>query len=77
MPGINGRVLAGRLLASRRGLKVLFISGYTDNFIAVHGVLERGMALLNKPYTEMSSSRECEKCLIGVTPNLSRTVFRF
>src|SRR5882762_2228406 len=52
MPGINGRVLAGRLLASRRGLKVLFISGYTDNFIAVHGVLERGMALLNKPYTE-------------------------
>ncbi len=52
MPGINGRVLAERLLARRRGLKVLFISGYTDNFIAVHGVLEQGMALLNKPFTE-------------------------
>ena len=52
MPGINGRVLAERLLAKRRTMKVLFISGYTDSFIAVHGVLEPGMALLNKPFTE-------------------------
>jgi PAS domain S-box-containing protein len=52
MPGINGRVLAERLLAERRSMKVLFISGYTDSFIAVHGVLERGMTLLNKPFTE-------------------------
>jgi two-component system cell cycle sensor histidine kinase/response regulator CckA len=52
MPGINGRVLAERLLSKQSEMKVLYISGYTDSFIAIHGVLERGMALLNKPYTE-------------------------
>jgi two-component system, cell cycle sensor histidine kinase and response regulator CckA len=52
MPGINGRVLANRLLQKQRDMKVLFISGYTDSFIAVHGVLDRGMTLLNKPFTE-------------------------
>jgi FixJ family two-component response regulator len=30
----------------------LFISGYTDSFVAVHGMVERGTAFLNKPYTE-------------------------
>ncbi|PYU08438.1 MAG: hybrid sensor histidine kinase/response regulator [Acidobacteria bacterium] len=52
MPGINGRVLAERLHLKQREMKVLYISGYTDSFIASHGVLERGMTLLNKPYTE-------------------------
>jgi two-component system, cell cycle sensor histidine kinase and response regulator CckA len=52
MPGINGRVLAQRLLSKRRGVKVLFISGYTDSFVAIHGVLDRGMTLLDKPFTE-------------------------
>jgi two-component system, cell cycle sensor histidine kinase and response regulator CckA len=63
MPGINGRVLAERLLAKQRGMKVLFISGYTDSFIAVHGVLERGMALLNKPYTEEELLERVRKVL--------------
>ena len=52
MPGINGRVLAERLRLKQREMKVLYISGYTDSFIASHGVLERDMTLLNKPYTE-------------------------
>jgi len=52
MPGINGRVLAERLRLNQPEMKVLYISGYTDSFIAIHGVLERGMTLLNKPYTE-------------------------
>ena len=52
MPGINGRVLAERLLQKRQSMRVLFISGYTDSFIAVHGMVERGTAFLNKPYTE-------------------------
>jgi two-component system cell cycle sensor histidine kinase/response regulator CckA len=52
MPGMNGRVLAEKLSALRPGLKVLFMSGYTDTFIAGHGVLEGGTYLLHKPFTE-------------------------
>ena len=52
MPGINGRVLSEKLLPKQPGMRVLYISGYTDSFIAGHGVLERSMTLLHKPYTE-------------------------
>ncbi len=52
MPGINGRVLSERLLPRYPHLKVLYMSGYTDSFIAGHGVLEHGIALLHKPFTE-------------------------
>jgi DNA-binding response OmpR family regulator len=52
MPGMNGRALAERLLPKQPGLRVLYISGYTDSFIAVHGVVEQGMVLLPKPFTE-------------------------
>ena len=52
MPGMNGRVLSERLLPKQPGMRVLYISGYTDSFIAGHGVLEQGVALLHKPFTE-------------------------
>jgi FixJ family two-component response regulator len=52
MPGMNGRVLSERLLPKQPGMRVLYISGYTDSFIVGHGVLERGMVLLHKPFTE-------------------------
>jgi len=52
MPGINGRILAERLAPLYPAMKVLYISGYTDNFIAGHGVLEEGIHLLHKPFTE-------------------------
>jgi len=52
MPGINGRVLAERLLVARPGTKILYMSGYTDSFIAGHGVLDRSTNLLYKPFTE-------------------------
>jgi two-component system, cell cycle sensor histidine kinase and response regulator CckA len=52
MPGMNGRVLSERLLPKQPGIRVLYMSGYTDSFIAGHGVLDRGTALLNKPFTE-------------------------
>src|SRR5262249_55806770 len=52
MPGINGRVLAERVLASHAEMKVLYMSGYTDSFIAGHGVLERGAHLIHKPFSE-------------------------
>jgi two-component system cell cycle sensor histidine kinase/response regulator CckA len=50
MPGMNGRELAERLTASRPGLRVLYSSGYGEEVIARHGVLEPGVLLLQKPY---------------------------
>lgn len=52
MPGMNGRALAEKLLPKQPGMCVLYISGYTDSFVARHGVLEQGMVLLHKPFTE-------------------------
>ncbi len=50
MPDMNGRDLADRLLAQRPGLKVLFMSGYTANVIARRGVLDEGVAFIQKPF---------------------------
>jgi signal transduction histidine kinase/ActR/RegA family two-component response regulator len=52
MPGVNGRVLAERLAPLHPGMKVLYMSGYTDSFIAGHGVLDESTHLLHKPFTE-------------------------
>lgn len=51
MPGMNGRELA--LEVARRGLaaRTLYMSGYTDETIAKHGVLEPGLAFIYKPFT--------------------------
>jgi len=51
MPGESGPVLAERLLRQRPRLRVLFISGYTGDELGAHGVLDRGVALLQKPFT--------------------------
>jgi signal transduction histidine kinase len=51
MPGMNGRVLAAAVQQRFPGLPVLYASGYTANVIAHHGVLEEGVALLEKPYS--------------------------
>ena len=51
MPGQNGRVLAEQLAEQRPGLRVLFMSGYTDDEIVRRGLLQPGAALLAKPFT--------------------------
>jgi hypothetical protein len=51
MPNVSGRELAGRLEKLRPGIKVLFMSGYTDNVIVHHGVLEEGAEFLQKPFS--------------------------
>ena len=50
-PGMNGRQLAGRLQPLKPEMKILFMSGYMDNAIVQHGVLEAGMAFIQKPFT--------------------------
>jgi len=51
MPGLSGRDVAERLGASRPGIRVLFMSGYTDNVIAQRGMLDPSTAFLSKPFT--------------------------
>jgi two-component system, cell cycle sensor histidine kinase and response regulator CckA len=65
MPGINGRVLAERLGPWQPGMKVLYMSGYTDSFIAGHGVLEPGTHLLHKPFTDEVLIRKVRQVLDG------------
>src|SRR5436190_2885344 len=51
MTGMNGRELAERLTAMRPGVKVLFMSGHTDDAVLRHGVLYDATRLITKPYT--------------------------
>ena len=67
MPVMNGRVLAGRLAPRHPAMKVLYMSGYTDSFIAGHGVLEPGTHLLRKPFTEDVLVRKVRELLDGDT----------
>jgi len=51
MPKVSGRELANRLEKLQPGIKVLFMSGYTDNVIVHHGVLEEGAQFIQKPFS--------------------------
>ncbi len=65
MPGINGRILAENLLLRQPGMKVLYMSGYTDSFIAGHGVLDPGIHLLHKPFIEEVLIRKVREVIDG------------
>jgi CheY-like chemotaxis protein len=63
MPGVKGRELAQQLLAQRPHLKVLYVSGYTDNAILHHGVLAPGVNFLQKPFTPKTVARTVREVL--------------
>ncbi|MEJ2636082.1 MAG: response regulator [Calditrichia bacterium] len=51
MPKMNGPELVKKCAEFRKDLKILYLSGYTNNTIINHGVLETGVAFLQKPFT--------------------------
>lgn len=51
MPGINGKELYQRVIQKYQHLKVLYMSGYTDDIIAHRGVLEKGIQLIQKSFS--------------------------
>jgi two-component system, cell cycle sensor histidine kinase and response regulator CckA len=62
MPGLNGRVLAETLRTVRQDMKVLYISGYTDD-ASVEGELEAGCPLLDKPFTRDTLAKRIRELL--------------
>ena len=63
MPGLNGRELATRLADLRPDARVIFMSGYTDDAVTRHGVLEPGSAYVQKPFTPDAIARKVREVL--------------
>ncbi|HWN56101.1 MAG TPA: response regulator, partial [Methylomirabilota bacterium] len=69
MPGMNGRELARRLLAIRPGTRVLYVSGYTDDALSQHGILDQELAFLAKPFSPETLVRSVRQVLDDAPPN--------
>ena len=63
MPGTSGAELTRQLMERRPALKVLYMSGYTEDAIVQHGVLKPGIALLHKPFTSETLGRKIREVL--------------
>ena len=65
LPQMSGRELAERVLETAPEIKVLFMSGYTDDAVIRRGLLEPGMAFLGKPFTVDEMARTVRRALDG------------
>jgi PAS domain S-box-containing protein len=65
MPRLGGRQVADALRARRPGIRVLFVSGYTDDAVVRHGILEGTDAFLQKPFSPLGLARKVRAVLDG------------
>jgi two-component system, cell cycle sensor histidine kinase and response regulator CckA len=65
MPGMGGRALVSQLEQVRPGIKALYVSGYTDNAIVHHGILDSDVAFLQKPFTVDALIRKAREVLLS------------
>ena len=72
MPGPSGRELLEKATVLRPGLKVLFLSGYTEEAIVRHGVLGAGLPFLHKPFTPDALVRKVREVLDAPSRNDER-----
>jgi FixJ family two-component response regulator len=63
MPGTSGVELATHLVERRPAMKVIYMSGYTEEAIVQHGVLNPGVVFLQKPFTSETLGRKIREVL--------------
>jgi PAS domain S-box-containing protein len=74
MPGMNGRELAQRISEIRPNVKILYMSGYTENVIGRNGTLDAGVRLLQKPFSLRDLKSKVREVLDTIPPEVAMSL---